>query len=91
LSSFSNFVIRFYWDYHGVHPAGYREKQYFPFSNISDLIDQFNYVGYHDVCIYPGDYQLSPTVDNRCPTLQPPKGIRYVFGGHIYKNRTGIE
>ena len=67
---------------------GYRKGKYFPFSNISDLIDQFNYVGFQDVCNYPGLDQLAPIKNaNRTYT----KGVTYVMGGHVNQNQTGTE
>ena len=66
----------------------YRKEKYFPFSNISDLIDQFNYVGYHDVCNYPGIDQLSPIKN---PWQTSTKGVRVVIGGHVQQNQTGTE
>jgi len=84
--------------------------KYFRFSNISDLIDQFNYVGFHDVCIYPAVGQLSPNKypdsypDSQYPYLcesrhlgfitckyPDSKGVKYVFGGYMEHNQTGIE
>jgi len=52
------------------------------------LIDQFNYVGYHDVCIYPVCYQFAPYKD---PYSHQTKGIKAVFGGFIQANQTGTE
>ena len=65
----------------------YRYEKYLPFQTIDDLIDQFNYVGYHDVCIYPSrssltDNTLVNTTDDR-------KGVRYVHAGHSVENQTG--
>ena len=74
----------FWWDFH----AGYRSLNYLPFKNISDLVDQFNYVGFHDVCIYPNNNQLAPYKD---PMSNETKGIPFVIGGHISNNQTGKE
>ena len=68
--------------------GGYRKGKYFPFSNISDLIDQFNYVGYHDVCNYPGNDQLA-VIRNTGETHT--KGVHYIIGGHVQQNHTGTE
>jgi len=68
--------------------GGYRQNKYFPFSTSSDIIDQFNYIGFLDVCIYPGGNQLSLYKDPDDPAT---KGIRYVFGGFIQNNQTGKE
>jgi len=59
-----------------------------PFSNTSDIIDQFNYFGFSDICIYPADNQVSRYKD---PTDPATKGIKYVFGGFIQNNQTGTE
>ena len=75
---------RFWWNYEG----GYRKYKYFPFSSSSDIIDQFNFTGFSDVCVYPGSNQLSPYKD---PTDPATKGIKYVFGGFIQNNQTGTE
>ena len=75
-----------YWDFNG----GYRKHKYFSFSNISDLIDQYNYIGYHDVCVYPGNDQLVPYKD---PDSTLTKGVKYVFGGiqPTKSDRNGIK
>ena len=73
-----------WWDF----GAGYRKHKYFSLSNSYDMIDQFNFVGYSDVCIYPKEDQLSPNLD---PDDLTTKGTKYVFGGFIQNNQTGTE
>ena len=52
------------------------------------MVDQFNYVGFHDVCIYPNDNQMAPYED---PSSNKTKGIPFVMGGYINNNQTGKE
>ena len=73
-----------WWDFY----AGYRRYKYFNFSTSSDIIDQYEFRGFTDVCVYPGDYQLSPIKN---PADITTKGIKYVFGGFIKNNQTGPE
>ena len=78
------------WDfaYGDDNSLGYRLYNYLPFTNISDLVDQFNFVGFHDVCIYPNDNQLAPYKD---PSSNKTKGIGHVMSGYINNNQTGKE
>jgi len=88
---------RMWWDFY----AGYERNQsvyrnhsdrlykHFSFSKSSDIIDQFNFIGYSDVCVYPGVNQLSPYNPN--PTDRTTKDTRYVIGGFIGNNQTGTE
>ena len=64
---------------------GYRFQKYLPFETINDIIDQFNYVGYHDVCIYPSMSYLSRSSDR----TNNMKGLAHVHVGHLEKNQTG--
>ena len=76
-----------WWDFwNGNTNIGYTQFNYLPFKNISDLVDQFNYVGFHDVCIYPNRNQMTPYKD---PSSNKTKGIGYVVSGHINNNQTG--
>ena len=52
------------------------------------MVDQFNYVGFHDVCIYPNENQLAPYKD---PSSNKTKGISFVMGGYINHTETGKE
>ena len=68
------------------HSFGDRYPKYLPFETIDDLVDQYNYVGYHDVCIYPSIKDMvSYRLENR------PKGVRFVYQGHSDSNQTGNE
>ena len=66
-----------------LNEKGALYQQYLPFQTIDDLVDQFNYVGYHDVCIYPLRKDLT-MYDN----IQA-KGVTYVHYGHAVENQTG--
>jgi len=91
---YANIIILFFlpctkrplwWD----NNYGERVYQYFPFSNISDIIDQFNYVGFHDVCNYPGTQDLTPYKQSLLYNLTASKGIGAVIGGYSERNSTG--
>ena len=71
---------RVYWD-NRIHND-------FNFSSSSDIIEQFNFIGYTDVCIQPGVNQLSPY---KVPTHWSKKENRHVMGGFIENNQTGTE
>ena len=77
----SSRVLR--WDV--FNEDGYRFQKYLPFETIDDLIYQFNYVGYHDVCIYPPTEDLSMS-SNRTGNQ---KGLYQVYYGHFEKDQTG--
>ena len=79
---------RFWWDYnnHGWTPAGYRNGTYLPLETIEDLLDQFNYRGFTDLCIYP---ELSEMAAYEDPSNKDTKGIYTVFPGHTVQNQTG--
>ena len=82
------YLAKLLWDFKetGWDVDGYRQNRYMPFRNINDLINQFNYIGYHDVCIYPpmGDMAYYP--DNK---VNDYKGVHLVYYGHSEKNQTG--
>ena len=69
-------------------PSGYRRQTFLPFSKIADLIDQVNYVGFHDVCNYPGTFELTPYKNPYDPRT---KGIEDVFVGYTQSNNTGTK
>ena len=74
--------------------GGYRKHQYWPFDNIADLIKQYNYIGVHDVCIYPkSDIYLDRVLPTRTPYLDwnDWKGIAIVANGYILKNNSGTD
>ena len=53
-----------------------------------DVIHQFNYVGYQEVCIYPTASELAYVeAENKTTT----KGVGYVYPGYANKNSTGIR
>ena len=75
------------WDWSTVgFTPGYRRFKYLPFSKIADLIDQVNYVGFHDVCNYPGELELT---FYKNPNDTRTKGIDAVFVGYTKWNNTG--
>jgi len=41
------------WRNNAKSPGNIGESPYWRLNNISDLIDQYNFVGYHDICVYP--------------------------------------
>ena len=71
------------WDYNHF---GFRRGNYFPFNSTSDLIDQFNFIGYHDVCIYPSISDMA-----EYPSDNIVKGVKNVYPGHQVENQTGKE
>lgn len=74
------------WDQH----EGYRFQEYFPLNNTADLIDQFNYAGYHDICIYPRMNELRYVLKaNNIDVMT--KGLRYVYPGYENQNSSGME
>mgnify|MGYP000316539101 CR=1 FL=1 len=57
-----------------------------PLNNIHDLVQQFNFIGYQEVCIYPTSPDLSYVkADDQATT----KGIAYVYPGYAQRNSTG--
>ena len=75
-----------YWD---INIFGYRHHDYWPFNNMSDLIKQYNYMGLHDVCIYPAS-QLDLTLVNNANNLTS-KGLFHVAHGYGLKNNSGTN
>jgi len=72
----------FWWDV-GV---GYRKGNYLPLETTDDLIDQFNYVGFNDLCIYPPTTDM---VSYKDASSKDTKGIVAVYPGHTNQNQTG--
>jgi len=71
--------------------TGYRAGNYLPLETIDDLIDQFNYVGFTDLCIYP-PIKNSESKDMalyKDPSSKYTKGIWAVYYGHTNQNQTG--
>ena len=78
----------FWWDQtldEGLN-LGYRKGNYLPLETIDDLLDQFNYVGFNDLCIYPPEQDMALYKD---PSSKDTKGIWAVYYGHTNQNRTG--
>jgi len=71
----------FWWDW-----SGHRNGTYLPLETIDDLIDQFNYVGFNDLCIYPPNKDMAIYKD---PHSKDTKGIVGVYNGHTNQNQTG--
>ena len=65
---------------------GYRSGNYLPLETIDDLLDQFNYIGFNDLCIYPPYKDMAFYKD---PSGIDTKGIAAVYYGHTNENRTG--
>jgi len=80
----------FWWDFWGIrggerHP-GYRNGNYLPLETIDDLLDQYNYTGFNDLCIYPQQKSMAVYIDwSNTDT----KGIYAVYAGHTNQNQTG--
>jgi len=68
------------------HNVGYRKRTYLSLKTIDDLVDQFNYVGFNDLCIYPPNSDMARYND---PGSTDTKGIEAVYYGHTYQNQTG--
>ena len=81
----------FWWDYtynsyfDGLI-AGYRKGNYLPLETIGDLVDQYNYVGFSDLCNYPPNKDMTKVRD---PSSKDTKGIYAVYYGHTNQNQSG--
>ena len=71
----------FWWDRNG-----YRSGNYLPLETIDDLLDQFNYIGFNDLCIYPPYKDMAIYKD---PYSKDTKGIFAVYYGHTNESQTG--
>ena len=70
-----------------IHKVKCRKKEeYWKLRNSQDLIDQFNYLGFHDVCNFPTKHDLQHI---HCP--MDSKGFPYLFPGYGFENSTGPE
>jgi len=76
----------FWWDFGVSLYPGYRTGTYLPLETIDDLLDQFNYVGFNDLCIYSPWTDMAAYKD---PSIKDTKGIPAVYSGHTNKNQTG--
>ena len=61
------------------------QHKYMPLTNITDLIDQFNYVGFHDIC----NYFDESFIENILDPLDRKKGMRKIVPGYARINSTG--
>jgi len=73
----------FWWDREN---NGYRNGNYFSLETIDDLVYQFNYVGFNDLCIYPPSPDMAMYTD---PRSKHTKGILAVYYGHTNQNQIG--
>ena len=69
------------WD----HSNSQRQGEYMPLGSIEDFLDQFNFVGYHDIC----NYFQKQDVEMISPGLRPEKGFARIFPGYTKYNGTG--
>ena len=74
----------FWWDF-SWDPV-YRYKKYLPLETIDDLVDQYNYVGFNDLCIYPERPDMAMYKN---ASSKDTKGIMSVYYGHTNNNQTG--
>jgi len=85
---------KFWWDFYEtswiglveMKKAGYRNGNYLPLETIDDLVYQFNYTGFNDLCIYPPWDTMAVYKD---PSSKYTKGIFAVYSGHTNQNQTG--
>ena len=70
---------RLWWDYSNGDGVRYQET-------IEELIDQFNFVGYNDLCNYPPKTDMTDIKSD-----YQTKGVEYVHYGHAERNQTGME
>ena len=60
-------------------------QTYWNFSSLDNLVDQFNFVGYHDVCNHPTSSELHYV--NEDPDRM--KGFLYLYPGYHERNSSG--
>ena len=76
----------------GEHSQGIHFQKYWNLSDINSMIEQYNYVGYHDVCNYPeikpdlGTEELH-IVDGIDGGMM--KGFNYFYPGYNERNSSG--
>ena len=78
------------WNYDHTQ-FGYRRNNYWPIDNITDLIKQYNYIGFHDICIYPTLAGLIDYTLVTWPWQLSTKGLRAVYHGYAVRNNTGAD
>jgi len=69
-------------------------RNYWKLNNTQDLIDQFNYVGYHDICNYPSGpfisiHLLAYNYGGDGHSWQNKKGFNFYYDGFENFNQTG--
>ena len=67
---------------------GYRFQEHWPLNSIDDLLNQYNYAGYHDICNYPRYSSVSSILNLDIPSS---KGLPYVYPGYVERNSSGFE
>ena len=77
----------YWWDYRPRGPiVGYRTGNYLSLETIDDLVYQYNYVGFNDLCIYAPNADMAPYTNSSSPDT---KGIYAVYYGHTNQNQKG--
>ena len=61
------------------------KHKYMRLTNITDLIDQFNFVGFHDICHYFDETYIENILD----PIDRSKGLRKIVPGYALMNSTG--
>ena len=64
-----------------------RKHNYMPMENMQDFIDQFNFVGYHDICNYFDVDDIEQILDPQ----NGAKGMRKIVPGYARTNSTGQD
>ena len=70
--------------------GGYRRHNYWPIENITDLINQYNYIGLHDICIYPRELQ-DDYVSVKNSKKKSTKGLYALYHGYAVHNSSGAD
>ena len=81
------------WDFFKFN-IGYQRYNYWPIDNITDLIKQYNFMGLHDICIYPPSQlatALKYTTQVADPSLLSSKGLAIVYHGYAERNSSGAD
>jgi len=64
-----------------------KKHDYMPLRNITDFVNQFNFVGYNDVCNYFEPSQIEVVLSE----VHRSKGFRRIFPGFARDNATGLD
>ena len=67
----------------------YRRFKYWSLENISDLIKQYNYMGLHDICIYPRSFLDLTKIKEAWNSTT--KGLYRVAHGYAVRNSSGTD